>query len=88
MSQEEGSMNVKLHGMSRQEVLQTWYGMLRDAVVEIDDVVLPPDIHDGPESRFLPKEQKEKLLQVESLIDSVTDWLSDEIEKEEEAGET
>ena len=45
-------MNVKLHGMSRQEVLQTWYGMLRDAVVEIDDVVLPPDIHDGPESRF------------------------------------
>lgn len=88
MSQEEDNMNIKLHGMSRQEVLQTWYGMLRDAVVEIDDVVLPPDIHDGPESRFLPEDQRQKLLQVESLIDGVTDWLSDEIEKEEEAGET
>ena len=60
---------------------------MRDAVVEIDDVVLPPDIHDGPESRFLPKEQREKLLQVESLIDSVTDWLSDEIEKEDSGEE-
>lgn len=81
-------MKVKLHGMSRQEVLQTWYGMLRDAAVEVDDVVLPPDVNDGPESRFLPEDQRQKLLQVESLIDGVTDWLSDEIEKEEEAGET
>ena len=54
-------MNVKLHGMSRQEVLQTWYGMLRDAVVEIDDVVLHDISVDHDNCEELPRGQPRKL---------------------------
>lgn len=72
---------------SRLEVLLTWEGMLGSADREIDEVVLPSKLEEAYKSKYLPRDLRERLLDAESILDDIRNWMWSEIEKEYEKEE-